>query len=106
MINLPWIAVGLSALCWLLSIPVLMAAVNSTAAPLDPQVNLHLPVSIAIAALISIAQGFFAVEILTQRLLYPLFLTDAKSAEVPGTFQITLRRRHLANTFVVKVVNG
>ncbi len=93
MINLPWIAIAISGSAWVLSIPVLLAAVHSTADPLDPQVSIHLPVSIIIAALISLALGFFVVEILTQKLLYPLLLTDADSAKISGTFQITLRRR-------------
>ena len=87
MINLPWLAIIICGAAWLSTIPVLMWAANSTPVPLDPQVNLHLPVSIVIAALIAMAQGFFVVEILTQRLLYPLFLTDAKSA--PGWARTT-----------------
>ncbi len=95
MINLPWIAIMASGAPWLLSIPVFLAAVRSTPDPLDPQVNLHLPVSIVIGALISTAQGFFAVEILTQRLLYPLFLTNTRSESECGAYRITLGRRGL-----------
>jgi adenylate cyclase len=93
MINLPWIAIGVSGATWFLSIPVLLLAVHSAPGILDSQVNLHLPVSIVIAALISLALGFFIVEILTQKLLYPLFLDGEGTSDISGTFQITLKRR-------------
>ena len=93
MINLPWIAIGVSGAAWLLSIPVLLLAVHSATGTLDSQVNLHLPVSIIVAALISLALGFFIVEILVQKFLYPLFLKEGGAADIPGTFQITLKRR-------------
>ena len=78
-INLPWIGAAVSAAAWLSSIPAMLLAVNSTPDSLDPRVSLHLPVSILIAALIAVAHGFFAVEILTQRLLYPLELSAFRS---------------------------
>ncbi len=92
-INLPWIGIGVCGAAWLLSIPALLYAVHSTSVPPDPQVSVHLPVSIIIAALISVSIGFFAVEILTQHLLYPLLLTDSQSASKLGAFRTTLKRR-------------
>jgi adenylate cyclase len=56
-----------------------------------------------ISALIAITHSFFIIEILTQRLLYPLLFRDARPAETPGTFPLSLGRRGLLFAFCAGV---
>lgn len=94
-INLPWFAAILCGLGWMLCIPALLAVLKSSPTPIDPRIDLHLPLSILISALISVTHGFFIVELVTQRLLFPVLFRGAKPAETPGTLTLTLRLRGL-----------
>lgn len=38
----------------------------------------------------AITHSFFAVELLSQRLLYPVFFRDARPANIPGTLALSL----------------
>lgn len=95
-INLPWWAVGIAGPAWFGTIPVLMLALHGAPGPVDPQISLHLPVSVIIAALIALTHAFFVVEILSQRLWYPLFFADDRPSETRGAVPLTLTRRGLA----------
>jgi adenylate cyclase len=92
-INLPWWAVVLPGTGWLLCIPVFLAALVRTPDALDPRLYVHLPVSFAISAMISITHGFFLIELLSQRLLYRAFFRDARPWAMRGALALSLRAR-------------
>jgi adenylate cyclase len=92
-INLPWWAVVLPGSGWLLCIPVFLEALVHTPDPLDQRLYVHLPVSFAISAMISITHGFFIIELLSQRLLYRVFFRDARPWAMRGALALSLRAR-------------
>ncbi|HET7342719.1 MAG TPA: adenylate/guanylate cyclase domain-containing protein [Methylomirabilota bacterium] len=92
-INLPWWAVVLPGLGWVLCIPVFLEALVRTPDSLDARLYVHLPVSFAISAMISITHGFFIIELLSQRLLYRVFFRDARPWAVRGALALSLRAR-------------
>jgi adenylate cyclase len=94
-INLPWWAVGLSGVGWLLCIPVFLISLEYAPGPVDSLLYFHLTASILIGALIALTQALFAVELVSQSLLYPVLFRDARPAEIPGTLPISLRARGL-----------
>lgn len=94
-INLPWWGVGLAALGWGLCTPVFLYALSRSPEPLVPMLYAQLPVSFAISGMIAITHGFFMVELLSLRLLYPVFFRGARPAETPGAFPLSLRGRGL-----------
>jgi adenylate cyclase len=92
-INLPWYLVGLAAVGWGLCTPVFLYALSRSPEPLDPMLYAQLPISFAISGMIAITHGFFAVELVSQRLLYPVFFRDARPAATPGALALSLRAR-------------
>lgn len=98
-INLPWWGIALAGGGWLLCIPVFLLALQQAPGTLDSRVFVDLPISIIISALIAITHGFFALELLSQRLLYPILFQDARPAQIPGTFPISLRSRGVLLAF-------
>jgi len=94
-INLPWWAMGLCGSGWLLCIPVFLIVLSRAPGSLDPRLYAHLPTSFLISALIAITHSFFAIELLGQRLLYPVFFRDARPADIPGTLALSLQGRGL-----------
>ena len=94
-INLPWYGSFLAGICWLLCIPVFLIALGTTSEPLDSRLFLHLPVSILVAAFIAVTHGFFAIELVSQWLLYPIFFPTNQPADTPGAFPLSLRGRGL-----------
>jgi len=94
-INLPWWATAIAAPAWLTTIPVMLFTLHSAPGPLNPMVDIHLPISVIIAALMALTQMFFALEIISQRLWYPLFFADDRPSQTPGALPLTLSRRGL-----------
>lgn len=94
-INLPWLGIILAGGSWLLCIPSFLGALWLAPGSLDARIFLHLPTSIIISALIALAQTFFAIELLSQRLLYPVLFRHSHPAETPGAFPLSLRGRGL-----------
>src|SRR5262245_16972197 len=92
-INLPWWGVALAVVGWGLCAPVFLYALSRSPEPLDPMLYAQLPVSFAISGLIAITHGFFSVELVTQRLVYPMFFRDTRPARTPGTLVLSLRAR-------------
>lgn len=92
-INLPWWGVVLAATGGLLCIPVFLLALESAPGQVNPGVMSDLTISFVISTLIAITHGFFAIELLTQRLLYPLLFRGARPADTPGAFPLSLRGR-------------
>ncbi len=92
-INLPWYVVGLAGVGWGLCTPVFLLALSRSPEPLDSMVYAQLPISFAISGMIAITHSFFTVELLSQRLLYPVFFRDSRPARTPGAFALSLRAR-------------
>ena len=102
-INLPWFLGSVMALGWLLSAPALTGALHGSSESVDSRVLFHLPVSIVIAALITITHGFFIVELLAERLLFPVLFADSSPAGVSGAISLPLNRRNLLSAVAVCV---
>ena len=94
-INLPRYGVGIGVVGWLLCIPVFLGALVLSPGPLDSRVYLHLPVSFLISAVIAATHGFFLLELLAQRLLYPVLFQNFQPSETPGARPLSLRARGL-----------
>jgi adenylate cyclase len=92
-INLPWWGVALAAVGWGLCAPAFLFALRHSPEPLNPMLYAQLPISLAISGLIAITHGFFTLELMSQRLLYPVFFRDSRPAKMPGTFALSLRGR-------------
>src|SRR5262245_4170286 len=92
-INLPWWGLGLFGAGWALCTPVFLLALTSGSDRLNPAVFVQLPVSFAISGLIAVTHSFFALELLAQRLLYPVFFRDSRPVETPGAVSLSLRAR-------------
>lgn len=94
-INLPWKTQAICALGWLGCVPVFIITLKTSPEVLDPRLFWHLPISFFISACIAITQAFFAIELISQRLLFPLFFSDSCPAGTPGACALTLRGRGL-----------
>lgn len=102
-INLPWFLGCVMGLGWLLCVPALTGALHLSPEAVDPRILFHLPVSIIIAALITVTHGFFIVELLAERLLFPVLFTDRSPAGIPGAISLPLNRRNLLSAVAVCV---
>jgi HAMP domain-containing protein len=94
-INLPWLTQAVSAIGWLGCIPFFLLTLRGGAEALDPRIYWHLPISFFISACIAITQAFFAIELLSQRVLFPLFFKGVCPAGTPGACALSLRGRGL-----------
>jgi adenylate cyclase len=94
-INLPYYVAVLCGVGWLLCIPVFLWALARGAEPVHPMVYAHLPVSFVIGGMIAIAHGFFGVEILIERFLFPVFFRGAAAWRTKGAHALSLRERGL-----------
>lgn len=94
-INLPWFLGAVMGVGWLLAIPAILIGLQQSETPVNQLVLFHLPTSIVIAALITVTNGFFIVELLVERLLFPVLFEDESPAKTPGAITLPLARRHL-----------
>ncbi len=94
-LNLPWYAAFILIAGWLGCIAYFVITLGSSGEAMHEAVMFHLPVSILISMMASLTYGVFGVEILTQRLLFPVLFRDALPSQVSGAFKLTLRRRGL-----------
>lgn len=94
-INLPWCLGAILGFGWALSVPALLTALNQGIESVDTRVLFHLPVSIVIASLITMTHGFFIVELLIERLLFPVLFDNESPSGIPGTISLPLNRRNL-----------
>ena len=98
-INLPWWILTVASVCWLICIPIFPAALNSVPEELNINVVWHLITSFVIASMIAITQSFFVVEMVSQRVLYPVFFRNENPAYVPGALPLSLKTRGLMSAF-------
>jgi len=94
-INLPWWGASLGAAGWFFCVPVFLIALSQTETPLDTHVYKLLPISFAISGLIATTHAFFTLEMLSQRLLYPVFFVDCSPSETRGAYPLSLRSHGL-----------
>jgi adenylate cyclase len=92
-INLPWWGTFIAGIIWLLCIPTFLLTLSQAPGELNPRLFSDLPISFIISALIATTNGFFIVELLSQRLLYPILFREARPDRIPGAFPLSLRWR-------------
>ena len=92
-INLPWWVTAIAGSLWLLCIPVFSLSLLFAPGTVNPRLLWDLPISFTIAAFIAASHSFFATELLTQKLLYPLLFQDIQPYRIPGTVPLSLRWR-------------
>lgn len=92
-INLPWWILIVAGISWLICIPVFPAALAMVPGKLSPVVVWHLITSFVTASLIAITHSFFAVELVSQRALYPVFFRQTSLANVPGAVPLNITAR-------------
>ncbi len=95
LVNLPWYGAIISAIAWLLCIPVFLISLSLTGRPLGPQLFWHLPISFAVSGFIAITQGFFLVELASHWGLFPVFFQNVRADRLKGIHPISLRTRGL-----------
>ncbi|MCG8448004.1 MAG: HAMP domain-containing protein [Pirellulales bacterium] len=98
-VNLPWWFLTISAVGWLLCIPVFPAALRAVPEPLTMNVVWHLVVSFLTASLIAVTQSFFAVELTIQKVLFPVFFRRENPASVPGAVPMSIGLRGMLWAF-------
>jgi adenylate cyclase len=89
-INLPWWILAVAGVSWLTCIPVFITSLAAVPGKLSFDVVMHLTASFATASLIAVNHSFFAVELLSQKLLYPVFFRNSSPAAVPGAFPLNI----------------
>ncbi|WP_246109878.1 adenylate/guanylate cyclase domain-containing protein [Roseimaritima multifibrata] len=94
-VNLPWWFLAVASVGWLICIPVFPLALASLDEPLSSNVVVHLTTSFLIASLIAVTHSFFAVELVIQQTLFPVFFQTGTPANVPGTAPMTISQRGL-----------
>ncbi|MGI9429663.1 MAG: adenylate/guanylate cyclase domain-containing protein [Bythopirellula sp.] len=107
-VNLPWWFLTVAAAGWLTCIPVFPAALLALPDPLHADVVPHLITSFIIASLIAITQTFFAVEMVSQRALFPVFFRRDNPARVAGGVPLNLKARAMmlyVSTVIFPVVS-
>ncbi|MFP6765114.1 MAG: hypothetical protein VB858_15910, partial [Planctomycetaceae bacterium] len=102
-INLPWHIGAVVALGWMLCIPALLFGLQRSSQPIDQRVLFHLPTSVIIAALISITLAFFIVELITERVLFPVLFQNTSPSRTQGAVSLPLNRRNLLNAIAACV---
>jgi adenylate cyclase len=94
-VNLPWYNAIISAIAWLLCIPVFLISLSLSGHPLGPQLFWHLPISFAVSGFIAITQSFFLIELTSHWALFPVFFKDVRADRLKGIHPISLRTRGL-----------
>jgi len=92
-VNLPWRIFAVAATCWLLCAVVFPTSLARVGSPLDSAAVWHLITSFWTAGLIAVTHSFFAVELTSQRVLFPLFFRDCSPASVPGAAPLSVTTR-------------
>jgi adenylate cyclase len=95
LVNLPWYGALITAVAWLLCIPVFLISLSWGGRALSPQLFAHLPISFAVSGFIAITQSFFLVELSSHWGLFPIFFQNARPHLTKGIYPISLRMRGL-----------
>ena len=92
-VNLPWLGTSISAVAWLLCIPVFLLSLAATGKPLSAQLYWHLPISFVVSGFIAITQTFFLTELASHWGLFPVFFRDSRPDRLSGIHPLSLRGR-------------
>jgi adenylate cyclase len=87
-INLPWHAVAILGVGWLGLIPALELTVGSRSG-----LSLQIAVSILVATFITVTHAFFLVELVSQKVLFPVLFQDALPSATQGAITLSLSQR-------------
>ena len=101
-VNLPWWFTAVACVGWLSCIPVFPAVLSAGTEVLRSEVVWQLIASFVTASSIAITHSFFAVEISSQKTLYPVFFRKENPADVPGAVPLGIVSR--AMLWVVSAV--
>lgn len=102
-INLPWHCVGILGAGWLACAPIFLLALSRKEEPMHDQLAPNLITSISIAAFITMTHAFFIVEVITQKLLFPVLFRYRSPTGIRGAVTLTLGRRGLMSVLAVSV---
>ena len=102
-INLPVHAAILAGLGWVLCIPALFVGLKISGEKLDPKIYFHFPVSVTIAMVISLAIGYFTIDWLRQKFLFPHFFPDISPSRIKGGCGLTVSGRGTVWTFAASI---
>jgi len=94
-INLPWHIALVMAIGWAGCIPMFLLWLRSDGQPLHDDLPMHLCISLIIAGLITVTHALFSVELLVQKLLFPVLFHDSTPSKTKRGFNLTLGRRGL-----------
>lgn len=89
-VNLPWRILVVAGISWVSCVPIFPAALAAVPGDLSPDVVWHLMVSFVIAGLIAVTHSFFAVELVSQRTLFPVFFQQTDPADVQGAIPLNV----------------
>ena len=92
-VNLPWRILTVASVCWIGCIPVFLLALATLPEPLSSKVVGHLTVSFLTGGLIAVTHSFFAVELMSQAALFPVYFRRTSPADTPGAMPLTLQAR-------------
>jgi adenylate cyclase len=95
LVNLPWYGAWISAIAWLLCIPVFLISLALTGRPVSVQLLWHLPISFCVSGFIAISQSFFLIELASHWALFPVFFRNIRPDLLKGIHPISLRTRGL-----------
>ncbi|MEZ6087754.1 MAG: adenylate/guanylate cyclase domain-containing protein [Pirellulaceae bacterium] len=95
-INLPWWMILIGGAAWLSCIPLIIWPLSDPALTLDYRVPILLTISIVVAAMIALTHAFFALELASQKFLFPLLFDHGQPSSIKNAFPLTLRGRGIA----------
>ena len=92
-VNLPWWILTVATVSWLSCTLVFPLALASMPGKLPTEVVWHLITSFVTASLIAVTHSFFAVELVSQWTLFPVFFREGNPADVPGGRPMSITAR-------------
>lgn len=92
-INIPMVATVIAAVGWLLCIPALFHGLLRGEETLNPHLYYDLPVSVLIGMIIALTIGYFLIDWLRQRYLFPYFFDEISPGRVKGAFRLSIANR-------------
>jgi adenylate cyclase len=92
-VNLPWWILTVATTAWLICVPVFPTALALGDEGVDRVVVWHLITSFWTGGLIAVTHSFFAVELTSQRCLFPVFFRRENPALIPGVWPLSIVAR-------------
>lgn len=92
-INLPILSAVIASSGWLFCIPALFIGLKISGEKINPHVFFHFPVSVVIAMIISLAIGYFTIDWLRQKYLFPHFFQHISPSQIKGAHALSISGR-------------